>query len=570
MTRRRKMTLTILGIIVVALLAAYVDFPRNEIHIGRFALKNPFSVHLALDLQGGTELTYQADVSQLAAADQSDALGSVRDVIERRVNSFGVSEPVIETEHSGNSWRVIVDLPGVTDVNQAIKLIGETPLLEFKEQNDKATADASAQEQAVQQYNDDAQKRAQDVLQKVLAPNADFSALAKQYSEDTGSKDNGGDLGFIKLDTVVPEFAAAVKTLKVGDTTQSLVQSTFGYHIIKLVDQKTDSDGTVEYHVSHILIATKSVDQNALLASQYTSTGLSGKQLQRALVEFDQTTGAPTVSLQFNSDGAKLFADITKRNIGKQVAIFLDGQIISAPVVQQQITGGQAVISGSFTADDAKQLATRLNAGALPVPISLISQQNVGATLGQTSVERSIKAGIIGLLLVAVYMIIIYRLPGVLSVIALMLYTAIAFAAFKLIPVTLSLAGIAGFILSIGLAVDANVLIFERLKEELRKHHPLRDAIEKSFKHAWPSIRDANTSSLITTSILIIFGTSFIRGFAITLAIGVLTSLLTAVIVSMALLRMVSNEKLESFLWLFGVNQKPDSSQPTNEKGAAK
>jgi preprotein translocase subunit SecD len=301
--------------------------------------------------------------------------------------------------------------------------------------------------------------------------------------------------------------------------------------------------------------------------------------------------------LQFDSEGTKLFSDLTTANVGKQIAIFLDGQVLSAPTVQTPITNGEAIISGNFTAQTAKELATRLNSGALPVPIKLISQQNVGATLGQESINKSIIAGLIGMLLIAIFMIANYRFPGILAIGALIIYTLMSLAVFKIgisltavilvgvfflmgltlsrwfgllaiisyivltlaggvSPVTLTLAGIAGFILSIGMAVDANILIFERLKEEIRAGKDINKAIDDGFARAWLSIRDSNVSSLITTLILYMFGTPSIKGFAVTLAIGILISMFTAITITRTLIKLFVTSNLMSHPWLFGVSMR--------------
>jgi preprotein translocase subunit SecD len=275
--------------------------------------------------------------------------------------------------------------------------------------------------------------------------------------------------------------------------------------------------------------------------------------LQSAAVNYDQQTGSVQVALQFNDEGAKLFQALTKRSIGKQIAIFLDGgtEPISAPVVNAEIIGGRAVITGNFTVQEAKLLAQRLNSGALPVPIQLISQQTVGPTLGSDSLTRSVQAGLVGFLLVAIFMILLYRVPGVVSVIALLLYAALSAAAFKLIPVTLTLSGIAGFILSIGIAVDANVLIFERLKEELKSGKGLIDGMEEAFRRAWPSVRDGHVTVLISSAVLYGFSSSIIRGFALTLAVGTLISLFTAVVSSRTILRLLVRSRLAKKEWLF-------------------
>jgi preprotein translocase subunit SecD len=263
--------------------------------------------------------------------------------------------------------------------------------------------------------------------------------------------------------------------------------------------------------------------------------------------------------LEFNDEGKTLFAEITKRNVGKPVAIYLDNSPISVPRVNEPITDGRAVISGNFSIQDAKLLAQRLNAGALPVPVQLVSQQTVGATLGGESLKQSLFAGMIGLIAVAFFMILFYRLPGLFAVVALLIYGVIVLFLFKYIPVTLTLSGIAGFLLSIGMAVDANVLIFERMKEEVRDGKPLDLSIQEGFKRAWSSIRDGNLSTLITCFILAWFGTSMIRGFAITLSVGILVSMFSAIVITRQFLKVFVTPKNQGklkVLWLFGVKKR--------------
>ncbi|MDP3710696.1 MAG: protein translocase subunit SecD [bacterium] len=380
-----------------------------------------FPYRLGLDIQGGTHLVYQADLTN-TPGNPSDSMEAVRDVIERRVNLFGVAEPVVQVEKSGSDWRLIVELAGVKDINAAINMIGETPFLEFKEERSKEESD------------------------KIL------EAQKKQE-----------------------------------------------------IRQLADED------------------------PYFLSTSLTGKHIKNAQVNFDQNTYQPQISLELTDEGSKLFQEISKKNIGKRLAIYLDGVPISAPVVQEEITGGKAQITGTFTPVEAKQLVGRLNSGALPVPIKLISQESLGPSLGQESLAKSLQAGIFGFLAIALFMILWYRIPGFISVLALLIYTSIVLTIFKLIPVTLTMAGIAGFILSIGMAVDANVLIFERMKEELRGGRNRGDAIMEGFRRAWTSIRDSNVSSLITCAILYWFGTSIIKGFALTLAIGIVISMFSAI-----------------------------------------
>lgn len=385
-----------------------------------------FPYRFGLDIQGGTHLLYQADLSGIPASSQGDSMESVRDVIERRVNLFGVAEPVVQVEKSGKERRLIVELAGVKDINYAIKLIGETPFLEFKEERPAEERDKILE----------AQKK------------------GEQPFED-------------------PNFI---------------------------------------------------------------STELTGRFVKNSRLAFNQTTFQPEVGLELTEEGAKIFAELTKKNIDKRLAIYLDGAPISAPVVREEIKEGKAQITGSFTPQAAKELVGRLNAGALPVPIKLVAQESVQASLGKESLDRSLKAGIMGFLAVAVFMLLWYRLPGFISVLALLLYVSATLAVFKAIPVTLTVAGIAGLILSIGMAVDANILIFERLKEELRQSRGIEEAVREGFGRAWTSIRDSNVSSMITSAILYWFGTSVVKGFALTLGIGILISMFSAISVTRTLL----------------------------------
>lgn len=545
MTPRKKTWYFFIGIVFLSLLAFLIDWPRVPSWVPWHSFWNRYNIQLGLDLKGGAHLVYEAKLAEVPSSEQAEAVEGVRDVIERRVNFFGVAEPVVQTSRVGDSWRVIVELPGVTDTQEAIRLIGETPVLEFKEMS-TATVDTSE----VDEYNQAARARAESILNRALR-GEDFAALARENSEDTANKDQGGDLGWFGRGVMVAPFEEAAFALKKGEITKQLVETQFGYHIIKKIDERQGEQGE-EIRASHILIKTKTPEAS----SEWVATGLSGKQLKKARVEFDPNTGLPLVNITFNDEGKDLFSAITSRNVGKPVAIFLDGQPISIPTVREAITGGQAVISGNFTLPEAKQLAQRLNSGALPVPVELISQTNVDATLGKVSVEKSLLAGILGLILVVIFMLVYYRLPGLLAVAALGIYALLTMAVFKLWPVTLTLAGIAGFILSIGMAVDANVLIFERLKEELRAGRPLTEAIEEGFRRAWTSIRDSNVSSLITAIILMWFGSSIVKGFAVTLSIGILISMFTAITISRTFLRLVAVGALARYYWLFGVSRK--------------
>ncbi len=406
---------------------------------GKYAFK------LGLDLSGGTHLVYKADVSELEDSQIKESMESLRDVIERRINLFGVSETNVQTQEVSiaglDENRLVIDLPGITDINEAVAMIGQTPLLEFKLVNN-----------------------------------------------------SGAD--------------------------------------------ETDFE------------------------NYYTSTGLTGKYLDRATLEFVQQgsggiAGTPIVALQFNKEGGDMFKEITGENIGEVLAIFLDGSPISTPVIQAEIGGGQATITGNFTPDEAKQLVGRLNSGALPVPIGLISTQTIGATLGADAVEAGLFAGMIGFLILAGLFILWYRLPGIVAIVALGFYMMIMFALFKFIPVTLTAAGIAGFIISLGIAVDANILIFERMKEEIRGGRSTFDGLKEGFDRAWLSIRDSNISSLITAVILFWFGSSLIQGFALTFGLGVLVSMISAITITRFFLYVFTGTRDGKVrLFLFGTGLK--------------
>lgn len=387
---------------------------------------------LGLDLAGGSALTYQIKTEVLPEdVSKEDAVDSLRDVVERRVNLFGVREPTVITQFSRleNEWRLVVELPGVTDVEEAAKLIGETPVLDFR-------------------------------------------------TEKAGSA--------------------------------PLTSSSSMFEFIQNFEQ----------------------------------TPLTGSYLKRAALMFDPTTNRPMVELTFNDEGSKLFASITKANIGKQVSIFLDGVPISSPVVNEEITGGKAVISGTFTTEEARQLVGRLNSGALPVPIELAGKAVVGATLGEKAIEAGKASSLYGFLLVILFMAIWYRLPGLVAGVALVSYVAVMLSLFKLIPVTLTASGIAGFIISIGLAVDANVLTFERMKEELRSGKGLKDALEIGFARAWTSIRDSHLAAIIVSVVLFFIGTSIVKGFAFTFFLGAVISLFSAQVITRTLLRAVAPRQL--------------------------
>jgi len=552
---KKKIYLILVLIFILAL------FAGNFVYSG----KRPFK--FGLDLHGGSRLIYEADLSSVPKEDRTKAMEGVRNIIERRVNIFGISEARVMTSKIGDSFRLLVELPDVKDLKEALGWIGETPLLEFKEQNPLPEL-TEAQKKEMEEYNKEAEKKAKDVLSKVLEEGADFAALAKEYSEDPGSKEKGGDLGWFKQGTMVAEFEKAVfEQLEKGEVTKDLVRTFFGYHIIKKIDER-EIEGEKEIMASHILIRTKSKADflQDIDWQPWKYTGLTGKDLKIAIVEFEPTTNVPRVGLEFNEEGTKLFEEITKRNVGKPLAIFLDGKSIVdtdgdgkitdmdlyAPIVKEAISSGKAVITGEMNIERAKEITKRLKEGTLPVKIGKpIYQETVGPILGKISLDKSLRAGMIGFLLVILFMILIYRLPGVLASISLIIYGILVLSLFKLLPVTLSLAGIGRAILSVGMAVDANVLIFERLKEERKERDDFLISLEESFRRAWSAIRDGNLTTLVIALIMFYFGTSFIQGFAITLSLGILVSMFSAIVITKIFLKSFAGTRFEKWKWLW-------------------
>lgn len=539
MTSRRRLFTTLIIIAIVVVLAVIIDIPQGpDFDFNKLGFKpkegdteevllKPVKVHLGLDLQGGSQLVYQADLSNIDSADRVEAMAGVRDVIERRVNLFGVSEPKIQV--AGDD-RLIVELAGIKDIDAAIEAIGETPTLEFQEEIISPEIEIQSEGETIESPEDSGEEVEESAEERPEEePRAQVGRLVQ--AEDA-SEENGEE--------AVDE--ESIETIDLGED-EELPELT-PEEIEEITNQITDEEGNP-------------IDLDAIMQEpQFQPTGLTGKNLKGATVVFPQQgVGTPQVQLEFDDEGKQLFADITERNVGKRVAILIDGVIISAPVVQERIGEGTAVITGDFTLEEAKELARNLNAGALPVPIELISRQTVGATLGQESVQKSLIAGLIGLLAVAIFMIAYYRLPGLLAVAALVIYALVVLALFKLIPVTLTLAGVAGFILSVGMAVDANVLIFERFREESRKGKPLLPAIDDGFKGAWTSIRDSNISTLITCIILYWFGTSIIKGFALTLGIGVLISMISAITITQTFLKLSVTNYIRQHPWWFGLKK---------------
>jgi len=406
-----------------------ISFSRPDLNfnLGPLKIRRQIFLHRGMDLAGGVHLVFRAQMETVAEEDREEALESLRENIQRRVNLFGVSESSVWIAKTLGEYHLIVEIPGEVDPQQAIALLGQTAQLEFRRETP-------------------------------LPPEATASA------------------------TVADRFQAP--------------------------------------------------------------TGLTGAHLKKAAVQFDPNTGKPQVGLEFDEEGKEIFAKLTEENVGKRIAIFLDYFLLSAPVVKEPIRDGRAVISGEFDLATAKKMVTQLNAGALPVEIKLIRQQRVDPTLGNDSIRKGVIAGLIGVLLVAFFMIAFYGFLGFLAVLGLIVYTLLSLAAYKLIPVTLTMSGVAGFLLSLGMAVDSNILIFERMKEEERAGRPWRMAMELGFGRAWDSIRDANVCTLITCFVLFnpfnwgFLNTSgMIRGFALTLGLGVILEIFTGIIVVRTIMR---------------------------------
>lgn len=676
---------------------------------------------LGLDLKGGTQLDYAVDLSAVDAADKDQIVEGVKEVIRRRVDSLGVSEPNIYVSNIADQYHIVVELAGITDLEEAKATVGKTIQLEFKEENlnpedaeqvewatDAANAflarvqagedfltvaekedsnpkhdeDISYEEveltdistlettvsaalqgrevgglfgpfeadqgytvnpdgslvaskgmmvvqivdrvmeeeikkieeslsarhiliayegaeradESITRTQEEARARAEEVKSKLDA-GEDLTTLAGTYTDDPSGKTNGGDLGSFGRGQMTQAFEDAAFALAVNGISD-IVETEFGYHIIQVYEKVEASEETISIEK----VAFNKIVYSTTPDPWMEEAALTGEHFKHADVLFNQAY-QPFVSISFDEEGGKLFEALTEKNLGKRIAIFVGGNLISAPTVQEKITGGQAQITGNFTLEEAQELARDLNTGAIPAPVELVGQYNISATLGQEALDESLLAGLIGVMALALFMILYYRLPGLIATVALAIYslllifiiktalpTAMAllislaifgvvvhmilksrdsggekFIAFLVAcfvlffltlvlstQITLTLAGIAGVILSIGMAVDANVLIFERMKEELGAGRALSEAIEEGFKRAWDSIRDSNFSSLITCAILFYFGSSIIRGFALNLALGILLSMFSAIMLTKTLLIFSAESKLGEKLCLWG------------------
>ena len=497
---RSRPSFALIVIVLITLVAGWIDLPGDTLDV--FGIKEDVDVSEGLDLQGGVQVLLEANPPEGQEVD-ADTLKGTRDTIERRVNGLGVSEPLIQTRGDN---QIIVELPGVDDPQAAVEVVQRTALLE------------------------------------IIDPQGQTLPVGAIVETNLGSQESVTGEEAPSASPIASPLASATDPTIATPVGGSPVASPVGSPVVEATP------------VAEAEITPESSEQ------VYT-TIVSGADLKDAYVVYDQFN-RPVVGFELRGDAADRFYDFTSANIQQPMSILIDKQVISSPTIQDAISD-TGTITGPPAAE-VNDLVIQLKAGALSVPLTVVQSRTVGPTLGQDSIDKSLLAGIVGLGIVGLFMILYYRLPGILSVIALVIYTLLTFAVFKLLSVTLTLAGIAGFILSIGMAVDANVLIFARLKEELRSGRPLASAIEAGFDHAWPSIRDSNVSSMITAGILFWFGrytgASIITGFALTLFLGVAVSMFTAITVTRTFLRLLVGRGLPMNEWLFNVAPESDPS----------
>jgi preprotein translocase subunit SecD len=460
---RDRNAIILVIIVVLGLFSLYVALPiGHPDFLVRLLFWQPaetrsLKLHQGLDLQGGLQVLLEADLAPGQTVD-AESMSAAKTIIENRINGLGVSEPLVQLQ---GDRRIIVELPGLTNPEQAIATLKGTGLLEFVH--------------AGNQYLEPG-----TVVRTTLG---------------------GGPITpTVPLSPTVAPTAAVTNTQETTSTVSSPEEPVY-------------------------------------------ETILTGRDLRDARVSTSSLTNEPVIVFQLTDEGARKFAEYTRNHVGQILAITMDKVVLSAPTVREPILDGNGEISGRFTLAEARSLAIQMRYGALPVPLRVVDTSSIGATLGQDSVRRSVVAGLVGLSIVLFFMIVYYRLPGALAALALILYALFNLTIYKLVPVTLTLPGIAGFLLSTGTAVDANVLIFERMKEELRAGRSLIAAIDVGFDRAWTSIRDSNLSTLITCAILYWFGSNFgatiVKGFAITLFLGVIVSMFTAITVTRTFMRFV-------------------------------
>jgi len=501
---QQRNTAWLILIFILVLGAVYVVVPGTGIpQIGTIIPETKYTIRQGLDLQGGLQVLLEADVPPGTELD-SHAMDTAKTIVEQRVNGLGVTEPLVQRQGAS---RIVVELPGVKDPQAAIDLLKQTGLLEFVYAGTQFLPE---------------------------------DTVVKTDCVDPSKVDCGAGEGTTTPPSAAPTVAATATT---GATaTLSATATTSG-----TVAAATTPEAAPTPAPTAAASATLSASPTTEPAGPVYHTVMTGVALRTAVV--GTTTGQVVVNFELTDAGSRIFSDFTSQHVGEILAIVLDKKVISSPRIDSAITQGQGTITGNFTIESANQLAVQLRYGALPVPLKVGQSREIGPTLGQDSLRKSAMAGIIGITAVILFMLLYYRLPGIVASVALLIYAVLTFAIFKgalqfigIPPVTLTLPGIAGFVLSVGVAVDANILIFERMKEELRAGRNLRTAVDAGFSRAWPSIRDSNISTLITCLILYLFGNAYgasiVKGFALTLALGVGVSLFTAILVTRSILHL--------------------------------
>lgn len=616
--------------IVVLVVAAGLFLGFQTVKIGPFERGGPtfLGLSLGLDLQGGSHLVYRADpIAEDGGepeAPDADDMESLKRIIERRVNSSGLGEPIVQILGED---RLLIQLPGVGDPERAESIIGETARLEFKHR--RISPPRNLATEGIITEEDIVAVTAEPVPEELL-PESEPAAESEEASEASDEEPAEEPVpvivveftpqGAAKFDEVLArlmqDFQVAAATANIF-TFQNQLQSGIlpglnvtinGNELITGVVAPpgvSKLEGTNRYVFpypqpeppppaqpgetpleieTHDVAAAQArvgdgatvtfIEQPGRIDEDF---GLGGDNLSRAYASLHATSDQPIINLEFDSLGTRLFGEKTTEIAGRptdSIAIFLDEEELIAPVVRQPITTGTAIIEGGFTLERAQDISLLLEGGRLPFPITLLQRRSVDAILGADSLAKSVVAGGVGLALVFLFMTLYYRVPGLVASVALLIYAALVLAIFKLMPVTLTLSGVAATILSVGMAVDANVLIFERMKDELRNGRTLVTAINIGFNRAWPAIRDSNVSTLITCAILYYFsnqlGTTIVQGFAATLAIGVMASMFSAIVVSRTILRVIASTGLSRMLGAFvptGASELPQQPATAAQRG---
>ena len=582
----------VLIVIALIILVCAATLGIKEIEYNQFVRggDTPLGLSLGLDLQGGSHLVYEAALRDSETDElmevTDDQMQSLVRTIERRINSSGLGEPIIQI--LGND-RLLVQLPGIRDPGRAKTLIGETARLEFKHRVidvDPIPLDQITSSDIASITADDLRPSDSKLLSEltetelneeaVYIPSLvmDFTGIGSEKFQQVVlglqismaiSMDAANKGEMLPPDTLDLSVSGMEELRYQVSGDQILRIGTSTRYVIPLPAGNTEMGSAISTDTAKQKLGPSPV-ANLQLKKGYMDEeiGLSGDDLENAYPSQHQSSGAPIVNIEFNEKGTKLFGKLTEDIYRKQqetgfrdqIAIILDGQQLIAPVVHTPITAGTAIIQGpDFTIERVKDLSLLLESGRLPIPIELIQERDVDAILGADSLRKSVIAGIVGLLLVLLFMTLYYRIPGLVASVALIIYAMIVLTIFKMIPVTLTLSGVAAAILSIGMAVDANILIFERMKDELRAGRTMLSSINIGFNRAWPAIRDGNVSTLITCAILYWFseqlGATIVQGFAVTLAIGVLISMFSAIVVSRTLMRVVALTPISRKVRLF-------------------